>query len=332
MSVTKAISDEELIARLVEDQGHDVLALTRRPYRYATSAPLEEVRVSMEDGADMELILKDLSRDRLLRDARATKPAFLHQPEREIETYSRILTPAGIGARCVAAVTEADPPRHWLLLEKVPGVELWQVGELAVWEEVARWLGGLHARFAGRIDELRAANAYLLEYSLSWYRSWCERARGALARSEDRRASTLQAALDGYDEAIAPLAAFPRTFVHGELYPSNVLVVREDRPPRVCPIDWEMAAIGPGLIDVAALVGGWNPSERERLVAAYLSGLPEGDAVRPAPETLGADLARCRLHLALQWLGWSPDWRPPPEHAHDWIEEASMLVEELGLR
>jgi Phosphotransferase enzyme family len=331
MSVTKAVPDEELITRLVKHQGHEVLALSRRPYRYATSAPLEEVRVSMEDGREIKLILKDLSRERLLRDARVTKPGFLHQPEREVETYRRIIAPAGIGARCIAAVSEPDPPRHWLLLEKVPGVELWQVGDLSVWEEVASWLGGLHARFAGRIDELRAENPHLLEYSLSWYRAWCDRARAALARSGDRRASTLQGALEGYDEAIAPLAALPRTFVHGELYPSNVLVVRDDGPPRVCPIDWEMAAIGPGLIDLAALVGGWDLPERERLVAAYLSGLPEGDAVRPAPETLGVDLARCRLHLALQWLGWSPDWRPPPEHAHDWIGEASMLVQELGL-
>jgi Phosphotransferase enzyme family len=331
MSVTKRVSDQELIARLAEDQGHDILDLARRPYRYATSAPLEEVRVSRDDGAEMDLILKDLSRDRLLGDARRTKPAFLHQPEREVETYRRILAPAGIGARCFVAVAKSDPPRYWLLLEKVPGVELWQVGELWVWEAVARWLGGLHALFAGRIDELRDANPYLLEHSDSWYRSWSERARAALVSSDDPRASTLRDALDGYGEAIAPLAELPRTFVHGELYPSNVLVVRDDRPSRVCPVDWEMAAIGPGLIDLAALVGGWDRPERERLVAAYLSGVPEGDAARPASDTLSADLARCRLHLALQWLGWSSDWRPPPEHAHDWIGEASMLAQELGL-
>jgi Phosphotransferase enzyme family len=331
MSVTQAVSDQELIARLSAHQGRDVVELVRRPYRYATSAPLEEVRVSMDDGAEMKLILKDLSRDRLLGDARTTKPEFLHQPEREVETYRRILAPAGIGARCFVAVAEPDPPRHWLLIEKVPGVELWQVGELSVWEEVARWLGGFHAHSGGRIAELRGANPYLLEHSLSWYRSWCERARAALAGSDDPRALTLQGTLEGYDAAIASLAALPQTFVHGELYPSNVLVVRDDRPPRVCPVDWEMAAIGPGLIDLAALVGGWDPPERERLVAAYLSGLPEGDPSRPASETLSADLARSRLHLALQWLGWSPDWRPPPEHAHDWIGEASMLTQELGL-
>ncbi len=331
MPVTEAPSDEQLIDLLREHgDGREVRRLSRRPYRYATSAPLEELHVSMGGGAEMALIFKDLSRDRLLGDARATKPEFLHEPCRELEAYRRILAPAGIGPRCVAAVADSDPPRHWLLIEKVPGVELWQIGELSVWEEVATWLGRFHARFAGQLDELRNANPYLLEHSDSWFRSWCERARAALARLADRRVSRLQFALDRYDEVIASLATLPRTFVHGELYPSNVLVVPHKRPVRVCPVDWEMAAIGPGLVDLAALVGGWGASERRRLIAAYLGGLPESGTAVP-PETIAADLARCRLHLALQWLGWSADWRPPREHAHDWLGEALMLARELGL-
>jgi aminoglycoside phosphotransferase (APT) family kinase protein len=330
--VRMAVSDQELIAVVGQREGREVLELSRRPYRYATSAPLEELRVSMAGGAEMALIFKDLSRDQLLGDARTTKPTFLHQPGREVETYRRILAPAGIGPRCIAAVADSDRPRHWLLLEKVPGVELWQVGELSVWEEVARWLGRFHARFAGQLDELRDANPYLLEHSASWFLSWCERARAALARSTDRRASKLRRALERYDDVITSLAGLPRTFVHGELYPSNVLVVPDKRPVRVCPVDWEMAAIGTGLVDLAALVGGWGVPEQQRLVSAYLDGLPEAGAASPASETLAADLARCRLHLALQWLGWSTDWRPPREHAHDWVGEALTLVEELGLR
>ncbi len=332
MPVTEAPSDEQLIDLLREHgDGREVRRLSRRPYCYATSAPLEELHVSMGGGAEMALIFKDLSRDRLLGDARATKPEFLHEPCRELETYRRILAPAGIGPRCVAAVAGSDPPRHWLLIEKVPGVELWQVGELSVWEQVATWLGRFHARFAGRLDELRAANPYLLEHTASWFRSWCERARAAVARSTDPRASRLQRALDRYDEVIASLVVLPRTFVHGELYPSNLLVVQNEAPVRVCPVDWEMAAIGPGLVDLAALVGGWEETERRRLVAAYLSGSSATATAPTEPEALDEDLAHCRLHLALQWLGWSTDWRPPPEHAHDWMGEAFTLAQELGL-
>jgi hypothetical protein len=325
--VTKAPSDRELLDLLRgQADGLEVVGLSRRPYRYATSAPLEEIHVEVTDGPGMDLILKDLSRDRLIGDAGATKPEFLHQPDRELETYRAILGPAGIGPHCVAAVSESDPARHWLLIEKVPGVELWQIGEVSVWEEAARWLGAFHSGFAGRLDEVRAANPYLLDLSADWFRSWCERAMERIADTEDRRAPALQRALQRYDGVVDALAALPRTFVHGELYPSNVLVVQGD-PPRICPVDWEMAAIGPGLIDLAALVGGWGDAERRRLVDAFLDG---SDGAQE-PDALEADLARCRLHLALQWLGWSGDWRPPPEHAHDWLGEALGLAGELGL-
>jgi Phosphotransferase enzyme family len=325
-------SDRELIELLAERAGgREVLELSRKPYRYATSAPLEELHVRMEDGEEMALIFKDLSRDRLLGDAPAAKPEFLHQPRREVETYRRVLAPAGIGPRCLAAVAESDPERYWLVIEKVPGVELWQVGELEVWEEVAGWLARFHSRFAGRRDELRDANPYLLEHSNAWFRSWRERAEAALAHSTDPRAPRLEPALGRYEEVVEALAALPRTFVHGELYASNVLVVRDRQPVCVYPVDWEMAAIGPGLVDLAALIGGWSPARQRRLVAAYLGGLPDPGAAGLSSEALPAELARCRLHLALQMLGWAPHWRPPPEHAHDWLGEALSLARDLEL-
>jgi thiamine kinase-like enzyme len=35
---------------------------------------------------------------------------------------------------------------------------------------------------------------------------------------------------------------------------------------RVCPVDWEMAAVGPGLIDLAALTAGWWTAHDSRAV------------------------------------------------------------------
>ena len=329
--MSEVVSDRELIAALGGGlDGHEISGVRRRPYRYATSAPLEEVIVMAGGEERGRLILKDLSRDRLIGNALAAKPEFLHEPRRELETYRHILAPAGIGPRCLAAVAEPTGSRCWLLLEKVPGVELWQVGEVEVWEDVASWLGRFHARFAADLDELRAANPHLLEHSASSFSSWCERARQALATSTDERGKALLAALERYVEVVDALAELPRTFVHGELYPSNVLVVRNEHPLGVYPVDWEMAATGPGLLDLAALVGGWAPRERESLAQAYLDGLGPNGTARQSTE-LPTDLSRCRLHLALQWLGWSAEWRPPPEHAHDWLGEALELTQELGL-
>jgi Ser/Thr protein kinase RdoA (MazF antagonist) len=325
-----APDSEELLTAL-RDGGVRAADLTRRPYRYATSAPLEELRVRTDGGQELRMIFKDLSRERLIGQARESKPPSVYDPRRELECYRRILVPAGLGPRCFVVVVDSDAPRYWLFIEKVAGVELWQVGEIEVWEEVGRWLGRLHASFAARADEVRGSNPYLVEHSESWFRGWHERALSALSRSGDERTGALERALAKYEEVIEALAALPRTFLHGEFYPSNVLVVADASPVEVYPVDWEMAAVGPAAIDLAALVGGWDADARTRLVAAYEGAYADGRR-ETIPGDLSADVARCRLHLALQWLGWSPEWRPPPEHAHDWVGEALALAEELGLR
>lgn len=328
--MSETVSDRELIEALGGRlDGDEILGLRRRPYRYATSAPLEEVVVLAGAKEVGPLILKDLSRERLLGDARAAKPEVLDQPLRELETYRSILAPAGIGPRCLATGSEPERSRYWLLLDKVPGVELWQVGDMEVWREVAKWLGGFHGCFAGRLDEVRTANPYLIECSEGWFRFWCERALAALSASPDVRAPTLAAALERFEDVVSTLASLPRAFVHGEFYASNVLVVAEREPVDVYPVDWEMAGIGPALVDLAALAGGYGAAERESLTDAYVDGLVAGGGSIPTGVAVG--LAACRLHLALQWLGWSADWRPPPEHAHDWLGEALELAAELGL-
>jgi thiamine kinase-like enzyme len=90
----------------------------------------------------------------------------------------------------------------------------------------------------------------------------------------------------------------------------------------VAPVDWEVAAVGPGLTDLAALVGGWSDQGREAIAAAYAS----------VADASLASLDYARLQLALKWLGWAPpSWTPPEGQRHDWLVEALELAERLGL-
>jgi len=91
-----------------------------------------------------------------------------------------------------------------------------------------------------------------------------------------------------------------------------------------------MAAVGPGLVDLAALTAGrWSDQERVAMAEAYLEGLEAGGGGPAGLQELLAALDDCRLHLAVQWLGWSPDWKPPPEHTQDWFAEALQLAGRL---
>lgn len=330
-------TDEEVRACLEEGlragpDGCGVARIERRPHPYATSYPLEEVTAVLDDGRVLRLILKDLTWDRLLGDARRTKPGFLYDPRRCIETYRRILGGTGVGATCHGAFVDDRRGRYWILIDKVPGVELWQVGDLAIWQSVARWLARFHRRFAGEGERVVRRNPHLLRYGPDLLRVWPDRALDVAARHHDVGAEHRQLAslVAGYDQVVERLASVPPSFLHGELYPSNVLVDVTDDGDGVWPIDWEMAGVGPPLLDLAALTAGWEGDEQAMLVDAYLDELGPAPWVGPAGE-VGALLDCCRLHYALQWLGWSVDWSPPPEHARDWVSEALTVGERLGL-
>jgi aminoglycoside phosphotransferase (APT) family kinase protein len=315
------IADAVLREALEAALGGPVLELARRPSPSRTSALLEEVDARLADGRELALLLKVLCRSALTPEARAAKPADLHDARRELDVYDRLLADAGLGTARLYASGD-DPP--WLLLERVAGVELYQVGSAAAWCFVAQELALLHAVLAPRAD--RAAT--LLRHDAALLRRWPERA-AAFAPASAR--PLLERIAAAYAPVAARLLALPRGVIHGELYASNVLVDDAQRPRRMCPVDWELAGVGPHLLDVAALVsgGGWSDDDRYAIAAAYREALPRAE--RPHPRTFRADLDACRLHLALQWLGWAADWTPPPEHRTDWLHDATELAGRLGV-
>jgi hypothetical protein len=276
-----------------------VHSVSRRPFEYRSCAPMAELEA---DGR--VLLLKDLSPGALTERARAAKLDFLHDPGREAEVYRSLLAGAGLGtAELAAAVSDPDRGRYWLVVEKVRGTELYQIGELERWAEAMRWLARCHDHFAGiaRAD-------YLVRYDRRFFELWPARAN---------------VSMPGYDSVTARLAGLPTTLVHGDLYASNVLI----ETGRVCPVDWELAGVGPGVLDVAALTLGLPELEAAKLAEEYREALERP----PDPESFRGDLDCAKLHLAIQWLGWAPEWSPPPEHARDWRAELPQLAERAGL-
>jgi hypothetical protein len=300
----------------------------RRPSEYRTSFPLEELELALQDGATLHLVFKRLDWDALGDEARLAKPRFLHDPMREPAVYGSVLDSAPSGPpRCYGSVIDPEGPRHWLFVEWVDGRELFQVGERQLWEATASWLGTMHLRLGEQLDR-HLACGHLLDHDRAHYRRWIERAT-SFARASGQpqsRALSLDRLAARYEPAIDELLAMPKTVIHGELYASNVLVAGDAAHPRICPVDWELAATAPGLLDLAALVsGGWSDADRAAIVSAYRS------TAGPASfSTRQLDLAR--LQLAVQWLGWAePSWNPPAGQQQDWLGEALALAERLEL-
>lgn len=313
------MTHEQLHAAVQRVLGRPVLDLSRRPWPYESTFPMEELSVILHGDARRSMLFKDLSEAQPPGAAAAAKPPFLMDSTREIRTYLDVLGPAGIEApACYGAEVDAESGRAWLFLELIEGRPLWQVGEMEAWEEAARWVAHLHRR------PLTRASLRLLRYDSAYLGSWLQRALTfAAPESLERIAAS-------YERVVDRLASWPVSFLHGEFYPSNILIERGGGRFGIRPIDWEMAGRGPGLLDLAALTSGtWSEDERERLALAYFEA-SSPDVRRCGWSGFLDALEHCRLHLAVQWLGWSPEWSPPAEHAHDWLGEASRSAERLG--
>lgn len=301
-----------------------VSRIERRPSAYRSSFVLEEVDVTLDDGSSLSLMLKHLGPQSATDAGRPVKPMFLHDPLREAYTYRDILAVRPLGtAVCYGVLNAQEFGEDGLLLERIQGMPLCFVGDFEAWTAAARWLAALHAQYLGQTPYLPRA-VPLLRYDRAFYQRWMNR---AVEYQQD--VAWLAAR---YDRVIDRLEALPPTFIHGEFYASNILTQETEHGLRICPVDWEMAAVGPGLIDLAGLVTGhWTEEQRRALAVAYGAALAAAGGPPCGLEELMENLDYCRLHLAVQWLGWTPDWSPPPEHRQDWRASATELAARLRL-
>jgi hypothetical protein len=294
--------------------------------RHTSSFPIDNLTVTVETGEILLLVRKDLSWGALDSRVRAAKPRFLHDPRREMGMYRLLLAGAPAGtARWYGNVDRPDLGYSWLLIEQISGAGLCETGELERWAACARWLAELHAAFSGSTEALRSSEVPLLVHDRAWLRRWADRAVASTAPTSATCAIRhVHRCVDVLSERLAVL---PVTLVHGEFYASNVMVAGAREALRVCPVDWEMAALAPALSDLAALTSGdLAPSMRTDIERAYCA-----TAGRTYDDEFVAELDVCRLAQCVQWLGWMPGWQPAAHHRYDWLGEAVRLVDRLAL-
>jgi hypothetical protein len=303
------------VAELVGDDERQVARIGVRPYAYRTSHWMAEINVVYGDESFERLVLKDLGPHTLAESARKTKPAFVLDPLREIEVYRDVLAGAGFEtAGFRGAVVEPTTQRYWLMMELVEGAALYEFASLDRWCAAAESIAELHLALADAEPE------HAIRWDGDYVALWIERA----SRACPDPAVLGLAARAG--ELIERLLCLPIGFIHGELYASNIIV--DETRERVCPIDWEMAGIGPQLLDLAALTAGaWSGEQRREISYAYWQRAENAVSL----DDFLADLDLCRLYVALQWLGWSPGWQPPPAHAHDWLADVLELSRTIGV-
>jgi Ser/Thr protein kinase RdoA (MazF antagonist) len=296
--------------------------LERAPAPHWGSYDNAILEIRLEDGKELRLFLKDFGRSRLPKDAAAERR------EREVRVYVELLDGAELGtARFVGSHQDEAAERHWLFLEFVDGEPLRYCG-FARWLEAAAWLGRLHGRFAGEVPQLRDCR-FLARHDAGFFTRAAERALDTVAGLADALVGRLANVLVVYEAILPVLAAEPDALVHGSYRPQNVLVAGGAVPARICPTDWELAALGRSAHDLAFLVDGFDPPRLEMLFEAYVqeadrSGFPAQDA-----QDLRHEVDCFRLHKVISSLGHASRWPEPADTATKVIAAGERIAAAL---
>jgi aminoglycoside phosphotransferase (APT) family kinase protein len=294
-------ADEDALRQCLERAVPDfagsppVTAIRWERFNLSTSYDTYLVTVRLAGGGELRLFLKDFGFSVRPKDSPRQRR------EREPRVYQELLADAGLGtARYYGAVVDESRGRLWLVLEFVDGTPVGYC-DLEYWPAAAEGLGRMHGAFARQADRLRACD-FLVRHDSDFFWSKTELALKGVGQIAPHLVDRLAALVSRYAPVVAVMTGQPPTLVQGGCRPSNILVRVASDPSRVCILDWEEAAVGAPLFDVAHLLDGFEPPILDRFLDAYRRGASAYGLALPPPREMKYAVVCFRLHMTLNSL------------------------------
>jgi thiamine kinase-like enzyme len=284
-----------------------VRELHRSFSRSSSTFRTERLRVSLA-GADrpLRIFFKDLNPRHQVSDARVVHPLHRVPPRRELDMYRSILSRDRFGTLDLYAFRwEPGRGRFWLFLEDAGRTPLNDVHDLSEWVDAARWA----ARFHVATHDLPAAQTkFLPQWDRAHYQRCAAQAERLLPTVEAREREILRDGLDALTARLDWFSALPRCVIHGQFFGKNIMLRPRRARPRIAVIDWETAALGPPLFDLASITGGgWTIEEQRTMQAAYVEQYQAETGQALDWDDFCRELNAVGMYQALEWLVW---WGP----------------------
>jgi hypothetical protein len=178
----------------------------------------------------------------------------------------------------------------------------------------AYWIAGFHRFFEGSPPH------FVRVYGEAYYRLWVEKVK-KLSSGLKNECPWLEDLCTYFLDHFQQLTRTPQTLIHGEFYPRNILVQNKV----IYVVDWESAAVGPGEIDLATLVDGWEDEITEGTIEAYKTIRWSGSQnVPPEFEQL---LLLSQIYLQFRWIiEFERPWFERPSTTR----QLSRIVKKIG--
>ncbi len=165
----------------------------------------------------------------------------------------------------------------------------------------AAWLGQMQGYFVQHAEHLTRCD-FLIHHDANFFRSKAEQALGDVSQISTPSAHRLARIVDRYEPVIKVMVTQPLTLVHGAYIPWHILVDPQYEPVRVCIIDWELAAVGATLFDLAIFTDGVELPAREQIWDAYRQAAMRYNVPVPDRAQICYIVDCFRLHRIFDWL------------------------------
>jgi aminoglycoside phosphotransferase (APT) family kinase protein len=294
--------DESVLRKHIERIVYDkfgnrssIESVKRTRFIYIGSYDCDILTVQLTNGEKFSLFLKDFRFSQRSKDNREQRR------ERELRVYRDLFTRTDLGMpKYYGSIWDESHGRFWLLLELVEGIIIKdhnvEQGVIA-----AGWLGRMQGFFLQHPEYLRECD-FLIRHDARFFQSKAELAIKNVSHIAPVSAPLLARIVERYDPLINVLVAQPITLVHGAYIPWHILLDLSCKPVRVCPVDWELAALGSTLYDLAFFTDGVEPKTRERVWDAYRQAAIQHNVPVPERGQMRNIIDCFCLHRIFDWL------------------------------
>ena len=211
-----------------------------------------------------------------------TRTGLAGAGRREVGVYRYLASEIPVEFPNLIAASDAG---DWMIMEELTPIkapEDWQADD---YRQAINDLVSLHDRFWGLSEDL-AAFPWLSKPLSADFEVHVAAAANSLERIVDQgrlsnwpdRVHTLAHLILNAEKVIEPLKHEPSTLLHGDYWPGNISVLNDGRQ---IVYDWQMAAVGPPILDVVAFIlksewwFGGLPIDRDKITQEYRKQLAE---------------------------------------------------------
>ena len=300
---TRRAEDEEAlrtcIERIVAEQFNaspsSIAAIEQKRSQFSSFYAADVVTIRLTSGKEFKVFLKNFG------SFHHAKDTMKDRREREVIVYRDVLAGSDLGTpKYYGSVWDESAGRFWLLLEFVEGLPMSHL-EFEDWIPPAGWLGRMYGYFSKHPEKWEKCDA-LVRHDSAFFNSIAEEALRTVSEYSSDLGKRLEPIVRRYDKAVGVMTSQPRTLVHGTYRPPQIIIDKSRDPMRICPVDFEKAAIGASLYDLTFIADGFDTPRLHRLFEAYRDEAERAGVDVPDDREMTHIVDCFRLHRIMNWL------------------------------